>query len=211
MDINTLQALNAYQATSGKTYGPGKDRTNKEIVLDSSKITAPSATDKVLSSTDKALSTTDNQGVVLEKSELIKSLQNDAQARAKQLQDLVADSLRTQAGLYIGGDDVWKFLASGNYTVTAAAKEAAQEAISENGYYGVEQTSDRIVQFAKALSGGDVSKADELLDAFKKGYKEATGAWGKELPEICKKTYKAVEEKFDAWKNGTEKSTGLEE
>ena len=119
MDINTLQALNAYQATSGKTYGPGKERTNKEIVLDSSKITAPSAT-------DKALSTTDSQGVVLEKSELIKSLQNDAQARAKQLQDLVADSLRTQAGLYIGGDDVWKFLASGNYTVTAAAKEAAE-------------------------------------------------------------------------------------
>ena len=204
MDINTLQALNAYQATSGKTYGPGKDRTNKEIVLDSSKITAPSAT-------DKALSTTDSQGVVLEKSELIKSLQNDAQARAKQLQDLVADSLRTQAGLYIGGDDVWKFLASGNYTVTAAAKESAQEAISENVYYCVDQTSDRIVQIAKSLSGGDVSKADELLDAFKKGYKEATGAWGKELPEICKKTYKAVEEKFDAWKNGTEKSTGLEE
>ena len=55
--------------------------------------------------------------------------------------------------------------------------------------------------FAKALSGGDVSKADLLLDAFKKGYEEATGAWGKELPEISKKTYEAVEEKFAAWKN----------
>ena len=32
-------------------------------------------------------------------------------------------------------------------------------------------------------------KADLLLDAFKKGYEEATGAWGKELPEISKKTY----------------------
>ena len=99
------------------------------------------------------------------------------------------------------GDDIWSFLASGDYTVTEAAKLQAQEDISENGYWGVEQTSQRILDFAKALSGGDVSKADLLLDAFKKGYEEATGAWGKELPEISKKTYEAVEEKFAAWKN----------
>ena len=35
-----------------------------------------------------------------------------------------------------------------------------------------------------------------------KGFDEATKAWGKELPEISKKTYEAVEKKFEAWKNG---------
>lgn len=194
MNINTINALNAYQNMSGKTNKVDKNQNlnnlTREIVMDytgyESKI--PS----------------DEDGVVLERSELIKALQNDAAARTKHLKDMVMNTLQTQAGLYVGGDDVWKFLASGNFTVTEAAKEAAKEAISEDGYYGVEQTSTRIVDFAKALSGGDVSKADELLDAFKKGFKEATGAWGKELPEICQDTYKAVEEKFDSWKKGTD-------
>lgn len=194
MNINTINALNAYQNMSGKTNKVDKNQNlnnlTREIVMDytgyESKI--PS----------------DEDGVVLERSELIKALQNDAAARTKHLKDMVMNTLQTQAGLYVGGDDVWKFLASGNFTVTEAAKEAAKEAISEDGYYGVEQTSTRIVDFAKALSGGDVSKADELLNAFKKGFKEATGAWGKELPEICQDTYKAVEEKFDSWKKGTD-------
>lgn len=196
MDMNTINALNAYQMQSGKTHAHKtehanqKDYNNQKIVIDYVESTTSFPSDE--------------ESVVLEKSDLIKALQNDAAARTQQLKDLVTNTLRTQAGLSVGGDDVWKFLASGNYTVTEAAKVAAQEAISENGYYGVEQTSTRIVEFAKALSGGDASKADELLEAFKKGFEEATGAWGKELPEICQQTYKAVEEKFEAWKNPTE-------
>ena len=31
----------------------------------------------------------------------------------------------------------------------------AQKDIAEDGYWGVEQTSERLVSFAKALSGGD--------------------------------------------------------
>jgi hypothetical protein len=41
-------------------------------------------------------------------------------------------------------------------------------------------------------------------DAFKKGFEQATGTWGKELPEISQRTYDAVLEKFDKWANGTE-------
>ena len=103
-------------------------------------------------------------------------------------------------------DDIWSFLASGDYTVDEAAKKKAQEEISEDGYWGVKQTSDRILDFAKALSGNDVSKADLLLDAFKKGFREATKTWGKELPDISQKTYDAVLEKFDAWKNEADDS-----
>ena len=57
---------------------------------------------------------------------------------------------------------------------------------------------------SKALSGGDKDKADELLNAFKKGFSQATGAWGDKLPSICQDTYDAVLKKFDDWKNGTE-------
>ena len=131
---------------------------------------------------------------------IIAQIKAENEARINQMQELVRKMMQGQGNALAQSDDIWSFLASGDYTVTEAAKLQAQEDISENGYWGVEQTSQRILDFAKALSGGDASKADLLLDAFKKGYEEATGAWGKELPEISKKTYAAVEEKFAAWK-----------
>ena len=102
---------------------------------------------------------------------------------------------------------MWKFLAKGDFTVSADVKVQAEADIAEDGYWGVKQTSDRILDFAKALAGNDPDKAEEMLEAFKKGFKQATGAWGKELPEISQKTYDAVLEKFDAWKNGEETAT----
>jgi hypothetical protein len=64
--------------------------------------------------------------------------------------------------------------------------------------------SDRILDFAKALSGDDPDKADAMLEAFKKGFEQATKAWGDKLPDISQRTYDAVVEKFNKWKNGTE-------
>lgn len=135
---------------------------------------------------------------------IIEKMKADSDAMVSQLKGIV-EKMMTKQGIQIGqADDVWKFLASGEFTVDEAAKAKAKEAISENGYWGVEQTSSRIVDFAKALSGNDPSKADKLIAAFQKGFKEATKSWGKELPEISQKTYDAVLEKFDAWVNGSE-------
>ena len=150
------------------------------------------------SSTADSVKPSKNNGV--DREAIIAQMKADTDARMAQMQDLVRKMIQGQGNALAQTDDIWSFLASGDYTVTEAAKLQAQEDISENGYWGVEQTSQRILDFAKALSGGDTSKADMLLDAFKKGYEEATGAWGKELPEISKKTYEAVEEKFAAWK-----------
>jgi len=141
-----------------------------------------------------------NKNNAVDREAIIAQIKAENEARINQMQELVRKMMQGQGNALAQADDIWSFLASGDYTVTEAAKLQAQEDISENGYWGVEQTSQRILDFAKALSGGDVSKADLLLDAFKKGYEEATGAWGKELPSISKDTYKAVEEKFAAWK-----------
>lgn len=148
--------------------------------------------------------TNKNNGI--DREAIIAQMKADTEARMNQLTDIVKKMMAGQGNAFAtaSGDDIWSFLASGDYTVTEAAKLQAQEDISENGYWGVEQTSSRILDFAKVLSGGDVSKADELLEAFKKGYDEATKAWGKELPSITKDTYKAVEEKFAAWKAESE-------
>lgn len=142
---------------------------------------------------------------------LIQKLKSDAENRTAQLRSLVEKMMRQQGAKIGQADSIWSFLASGDYTVSPEVKAQAQADIAEDGYWGVEQTSDRIVEFAKALSGGDPAKADEMLEAFKKGYKLATGAWGKELPSISSRTYDAVVEKMDAWKNGSEKTESTEE
>ena len=92
-------------------------------------------------------------------------------------------------------------------TVDEETQKQAQADIAEDGYWGVEQTSDRILDFAKALSGNDPEKADLLIDAFKKGFEDATKSWGKDLPDISQRTYDAVLEKFDKWKNGSTTET----
>lgn len=144
--------------------------------------------------------TVTSKNSVVDREAIIAQMKADTEARMNQMRSYV-QQMMNQQGIAIGtADDIWSFLASGDYTVTEAAKLQAQEAISEDGYWGVEQTSQRIVDFAKALAGNDASKADELLAAFKKGYEEATATWGKELPDISQKTYTAVEEKFAAWK-----------
>ena len=138
---------------------------------------------------------------------LVAKLKADAEERTSQLRSLV-EKMMTKQGIAIGtADDMWKFLAKGDFTVDAETKAQAEADIAEDGYWGVEQTSERILDFAKALSGNDPDKADLLLDAFKKGFKEATKTWGDELPDISKRTYDAVLEKFDQWKNGTSDTT----
>ena len=137
-------------------------------------------------------------------SAIIAKLKADAEQRTSQLRSIV-EQMMTKQGAAIGkADDMWSFLAKGNFTVSADVKAQAEADIAEDGYWGVEQTSDRILDFAKALSGDDPEKADEMLAAFKKGFEQATKTWGDKLPEISQKTYDAVVEKFDAWKNGTE-------
>lgn len=144
--------------------------------------------------------------------ELISKLKADADARTEQLRSLVQQLFTKQGNAYgiASGDDMWKFLASGNFTVDAATKAQAQADIADDGYWGVAQTSDRILDFAKALSGGDPSKIEELKNAFIKGFKQATGAWGRDLPSISSKTYDATIEKFDQWAKEAQKTQEAE-
>ena len=145
-----------------------------------------------------------NNGKKPDNSALIAQLKADQEERMQQLTDIVQKMLTGQGKAYsqaTGDQSIWRYLASGEYTVDELAKKKAQEDISEDGYWGVKKTSDRILDFAKALSGDDPSKAQQLLDAFDKGYKEATGEWGKDLPDISKQTYDAVHKKFEEWMN----------
>lgn len=134
---------------------------------------------------------------------LVQKLKADAENRVSQMRSLVEDMLSKQGIAIKKADDMWKTLASGNFTVDAATAKEAQDAISDDGYWGVNQTSQRIFDFAVALSGGDSEQMNKMLEAFKKGFSQATKSWGGTLPDISSRTYDAVLEKFEEYKNNS--------
>lgn len=139
--------------------------------------------------------------------QLVNKLKADAEARTQQLRSLVEKMMTGQANTYGKANDIWSFLREGNFTVDPATKLQAQEDISEDGYWGVKQTSDRIIDFANALTGGDPDKIDEMRSAFEKGFKQAEKTWGGKLPDISQRTYDAVMEKFDKMAEEANKTT----
>lgn len=134
-----------------------------------------------------------------ERAELVSRLKEQVEQDRVKFFDFVRNTLAGQGNALAKEDDVWQFIASGKYVVDAETKANAQQAISEDGYYGVKQVSERIFEFALAISDGDPEKMKEMESAFEEGFKEATKSWGKELPEISKQTYDAVKEKFAAF------------
>ena len=170
----------------------------------------------------------ENVGVVYEKSQPVKSatysvnkmsesdranlvqqLKSDMEQRQAQLVELVHKTMSGQAATFgkANGNDIWKTLASGNFTVDSATKLQAQKDISENGYWGVKQTSQRLFDFASALAGDDVEKMHKMQAAMEKGFKQATGAWGRDLPSICKDTLDAANRLFDDYYASKETSS----
>ena len=132
---------------------------------------------------------------------LVKALKEEVEARQKKFLDLVTQTISGQGqkiSIADGNmDDIWKKLAKGDFKISEAAKKQAKEEISEKGYWGVEQTSKRLFDYASALAGDDVDKMKAMQAAMENGYKEATKAWGKELPKISKKTLAAANKLFD--------------
>ena len=180
-----------------------------------SQIDAYSEYQKDAANTAPAAAKSDDTAVVYEKSEaatkykpnaeLVQMLKDDAEAQKNQFLSYVQETIMGQGNAVASSDDVWKFLASGNFTVTEAAKKQAQEAIAEGGYWSVDKTAERILDMAKALTGGDPDKIDKMREAFEKGFGEATKTWGKELPSISSDTYDKVQELFDKWKEEANK------
>lgn len=134
---------------------------------------------------------------------LVKQMKQDLADRQSQLLDLVNRTISKQVNRFgeanfgQANDDFWKFLAKGDFTVDDATREQAQKDISEDGYFGVKKTAQRLFDFASALACDDVDQMKKMQDAVAKGFKQAQGAWGGELPDISKDTLKAVNQMFD--------------
>lgn len=132
-------------------------------------------------------------------------LLQEADKRAQSLRDLVEKMLFKQGQTFDDSTDIYKLLQEGKVDVDPETSAQAQKDIAEDGYWGVKETSDRLVSFAKALSGGDPSKANLMIDSVKKGFEQATKAWGDGLPSICKDTLDATISKLEDWRDSISK------
>ncbi len=137
---------------------------------------------------------------------LVKSLKADLDNQMNRFIDMMTGVFTKQGftAKTAEDDSFWRMFSSGNLNVDLETKQAAQEAISEDGYWGVKQTSERIFKMAQALAGDDPEKMKEMQAAVEKGYKAAGKAWGKELPEIAGQTIDAVNGMFENYFNPSE-------
>lgn len=201
MDVSAVNNSTSTYSTSSAVQNDTK--TEEEVAKQ-----AAASDDKAAvyeKGTDKKA---DSASTIYSKDSIVAKLKSDQESRMASLQSLVTKLLGKQKDKYnianMFGDNasnVKSIFADAAKNADPATIAQAQADVAEDGYWGVEQTSDRLVEMAKALSGGDASKADTMIAAIKKGYEQATKAWGDKLPDICKRTIDAAEEKLTKWKN----------
>jgi hypothetical protein len=196
MSVNGISNVNQSYENKNTT----KTKTNNKAQAEQVKASENSAAVVY----EKSEQTTDNKKIYTKDQVTIDRLKAEADRRTQSLRDLVQKLLLKQGETFNEATDIYSLLREGKVEVDEETRLQAQKDIAEDGYWGVEQTSDRLVEFAKAVSGGDQSRANVLIDAVKKGLEEATKAWGGELPEISKKTVDATISKLEKWRDGTD-------
>lgn len=143
----------------------------------------------------KAMTDTDSVKAVDEKearkASIREFLNAEAETRHQRMTDMVNELMGEQSSLIV------KLSKLHNGTITQEEIEQAKKDTAEDGYWGAEKTSDRMIEFAIALAGNDPDKLSEMKDAFLKGYEKAEKTWGGELPELCQKTREMTIDKFD--------------
>jgi hypothetical protein len=132
------------------------------------------------------------------------------EALANQAKEIVLESTTIQKNL--SDNDKFKsdyeefqsFLKEVGYDGKAIAdlsQEEAKELISEEGLFGIEQTSQRIANFVISGAGGDENKFRAGRDGMIQGFKDAKKMWGEKLPEISQKTMQKTIELVDSAMN----------
>ena len=124
--------------------------------------------------------------------------------RSMSLENKVGDGFDLLRGLVLNifkeqGIDYKIATDNSEIDISTITPEEAQELIADDGYFGVEKTSERIFNFAVGMAGGDPAQIDAIRQGVEKGFQEALDAFGGWLPDISYKTYDTVMQKLDDW------------
>jgi len=76
--------------------------------------------------------------------------------------------------------------------------DEATELVSDDGFFGITQTSDRVAGFVFSFAGDDLEKLQKGRDGIVQGFEEANRLFGNNLPEISYKTQERTLALIDA-------------
>ena len=196
MDINKISQLMTANYEASKV---NKDEEKKSTESLSEKLKEQD--ESIAAEYTKSAPSTTVEQAIKHDNVTIEKLKAEAELRTAQLRSVVEKMMLKQGQQFTTLSDAFDMIEEGIITVDDEVAQKAQEEISEDGYWGVNQTSDRLFSFAKALAGNNPANADKMLEALQKGYDAATKSWGGELPELCKKTLEATQKKLTEWRD----------
>ncbi|TQR59034.1 hypothetical protein [Campylobacter troglodytis] len=88
-------------------------------------------------------------------------------------------------------------LSSIGYTgknILSMNKDELNQLISEDGFFGMENTANRIADFVISGAGNDAIKLQKGFEGMKRGFEQAEKIWGSKLPQLSQDTInKAIE------------------
>lgn len=82
--------------------------------------------------------------------------------------------------------------------ITELTPDEASELISEDGFFGVSQTSARVSDFVLGFAGDNVEALEQAIEGIKQGFAEAEEMWGGTLPDISYQTQNKTLETLNA-------------
>lgn len=173
----------------------GKDKTAAEKAVQATK-----KNEDTFEKSDSSTSVTYKKNQLTGKQ--VAQLAADAQQRADNMRNMISSMIVKQgqkSNLTLFGQKLF---------VTKEQSDAAAASIAPGGEYSVDKVAGRIMDMAKALSGGDESKIDLLQKAVEKGFKAAGVELGGKLPSISKDTYDEVMKRFQDWRDESGKNAG---
>ncbi len=118
-------------------------------------------------------------------------------------QAIMQNSMLTQSSLSMKQDtlDFESFLKQIGYDgkpIDQLSQEEASELISEDGFFGIKQTSQRIADFVINGANGDEKLLRAGREGMLRGFSDAEKVWGSKLPDISQQTMKRAIELVDA-------------
>ena len=122
------------------------------------------------------------------------SMIDQSNQKVQQFIDMLGNMLKQQ-GL------TWSKVVSGEQKLSADPQTiaAAKQAVSPDGEFGIKNTADRILNFAKAAAGNDPAKLSQIKDAIQQGFDSAAQFFGGKLPDISNQTHDVIMNELDKW------------
>ncbi|MDQ7045562.1 MAG: hypothetical protein Q9M32_06605 [Sulfurimonas sp.] len=138
-----------------------------------------------------------SKGDAAEIREQITQNANDMMLKSTTVQSSLVGKKDDFASQYEGFQSFLKDIGYEGKPLAELSQAEATELVSEDGIFGISQTSERIANFVISGASGDEDRFRAGRAGMIEGFKQAEKMWGGELPEISQKTMQAAIEMVD--------------